>query len=126
MTKRRVAAAILLICAVGVVLYIFRERTIEQRNKQEIIQAFRSIQTAVDYGGSAGAVAADLTARERLDALSSRSLPPAQMQTVQCLADYLAAYESLASSHSIETTEERQPVAIAAAKKAFACMDALK
>jgi hypothetical protein len=112
------AVAVLIVLLISAGSYLQQRRTI----RRQLIMADSAVSTVLDYGESGAMAQADLVARDRLDTLDAESLNANEAKAASALRDYLAAIESLESSHSIETTMLRQPIAADAAKKAHQAM----
>lgn len=122
--KHWILWSVVLSCAAGgaVGAYGMHRRAV----RAEILQSYSAVVTVEDYADNPGYVDADLAARQKLDALNAEGLAEKDQRTVDCVANLLRAVESLNSSHTIETTDLRLPIAEDAARKAEACINRIR
>jgi hypothetical protein len=96
-----------MVCATAAGVQLHHRNSI----RRELLVAQASVFTVVDYGLTDALGEADLAARARLDVLQAEDLNAQEVNAVAALRAYLAAVESVESSHSIETTRLRIPIA---------------
>ena len=113
-----IVAGIVLVSCVAFVMHIEHRRS----TRRQLLLTEASIRTLFDYEGDTSWGLADLTARAQLDILDVESLNTQETEVRAALREYLRAVESAGSSHSIETLQIRQPIAIEAQKKAALAM----
>lgn len=85
--------------------------------RQQIRMAYGAVGTAVHSGGTSELVAADLEAHRCIDAINLEDARPSEIKAARAMAQYLAAFESVENSHSVETTALRGPALVDAGQK---------
>jgi hypothetical protein len=121
MTKLIAGIVLGAIATIIAALCIYRYER-QRETRREILEAAGAINTVADYSSSAGFVAADLAARQKLNALDAQDLPDADRKTLTCMVVYLSSIESMNSATDLETATLREGIADKAAAQMDVCM----